>query len=293
MNFKIDLQSLKRKVALSAVLAAAVFSLAGCGKSVVANAGSEFEANLMFDILHSNGFRVERAEPTVEAETKNWAITVDEGWFGDGEAATAILVLRDYGLPRPPEPEIKSDSGSFGIASDRAEKERARRDLQLQIERQLYTLPDVIRASVIITQPTDDVLSLEKTPPSASIMLVLKEAQQKFTIEAVQTSVAAAVSAKLKPENVKVIISQQSLREIPLEKLDAQRRSNAIFAVGGGVVFLLALALGGVLYISKRRKTNGADEESERLNEGDETDEFDEYKRPLLGGENDEDEDDD
>jgi hypothetical protein len=39
---------------------------------------------------------------------------------------------------------------------------------------------------------------------------------------------------RLKPENVKVIISQQTLREIPHEKLAAQRRSNAIFAGGSG-----------------------------------------------------------
>jgi type III secretory pathway lipoprotein EscJ len=293
MNFKIDLQSVKRRAASGLLLAAAVFLFSGCGKQSVANASSEFEANLMFDILHSNGFRVLRAEPTVDAEVKTWAITVDEGLFGDGEAATAIQVLRDYGLPRPPEPEIK-ETDSFGMVSERGEKERQRRDLQMQIERQLYTLPDVIRASVIITQPTDDILTLEKTPPSASVSLVLKETQPKFTIEAVQTLVSASVSAKLKPENVKVIISQQTLREIPLEKLAAQRRSNAIFAGGGGLVLMLALSLGGVLYMSKRRRKTGEDDEAERLGGGDETvDEFGGYKRPLLDGGNDDDDDDD
>jgi len=284
MNFKIDLQSVKRNAALFFLLAA-VFSLAGCGTKTVATASSEFEANLMFDVLHSNGFRVERA-PSLDAAAKSWIITVDEGWFGDGEAATAIQVLRDYGLPRPPEPEIK-ENDSFGMVSERGEKERQRRDLQTQIERQLYTLPDVIRASVIITQPTDDILTLEKTPPSASVSLVLKEAQPKFTIEAVQTLVSSAVSAKLKPENVKVIISQQTLREIPLEKLAAQRRSNAIFAGGGSLVLLLALSLGGVLYMSKRRSKTGEedDDEAERLGDGGETvDEFGGYKRPLLDG---------
>lgn len=292
MIYKTDLK-IGRTIHLTKllVLAATVFLLSGCGETKVAVAGNEFEANQMFDILHSNGFRVERKAAATEAEQKSWDITVDEGWFGDGEAATAIQVLRDYGLPRPPEPEMKTDA-SFGIVSDREQKERARRDLQQQIERQLYTLPDVIRASVIITQPTDDVLSLEKTPPSASVSIVLKETQPKFTIEAVQTLVSASVSAKLKPENVKVIVSQQSLREIPLEKLAAKRRSNQVFAVGASAVALLGLALGGIIFMSKRRKTDASrnDDEIDELGDGDETiNELGRRERPLIGEGDDED----
>lgn len=254
----------------------------GCGEQPVASAASEFEANLMFDILHSSGFRVEKTPP--EGEIKVWNITVNEGWFGEGEAAAAIQVLRDYGLPRPPEPEIKS-SDSLGIVSDREEKERQRRELQIQLERQLYTLPDVIRASVIIAQPVDDVLSLEKTPPTASVSLVLKETQPKFTIEAVQNLVSGGVP-NLKVENVKVAVSQQSLREIPLEKLAAQRRSNAIFAVGTGVVILLAAVLGAVWTIAKRRKENFPDRVEELPEGGDESDEeLEPIERPQLSAE--------
>jgi type III secretory pathway lipoprotein EscJ len=79
---------------------------AACGEKNVAFADNEFEANQMFDILHSKGFQVDKKKP--EGDAKTWEIVVDEGWFGDGEAATAIQVLRDYGLPRPPEPELKS-----------------------------------------------------------------------------------------------------------------------------------------------------------------------------------------
>lgn len=250
MNF----QSFDRRRALLLLFCLVTVCLgAGCGEKPVAIATNEFEANQMFDILHSNGFRVEKTSPA--GDVKTWEIVIDEGWFGEGEAATAIQVLRDYGLPRPPEPEIKTND-SLGIVSEREEKERQRRNLQLQLERQLYTLPDVIRASVIIAQPVDDVLSLEKTPPTASVSLVVKEAQPKFTIQAVQDLISGGVP-NLKAENVRVAISQQSLREIPLEKLVAQRRRNAIFAVSTGVVIILALALGGVLYVSKRRREEG------------------------------------
>lgn len=87
----------------------------------MATAGSEFEANLMFDIIHSNGFWVEKppSEPVSSGEVKTWNVVIDEGWFGEDEAATAIQVLRDYGLPRPPEPEIKS-TDSFGLTSERS-----------------------------------------------------------------------------------------------------------------------------------------------------------------------------
>src|SRR2546423_1705852 len=100
MIFKANLQRSSKSWALSLVLLG-VLLCAGCGKQTVATAASEFEANQMFDILHSNNFHVEKRAP--EGEVKTWEIVVDEGWFGEGEGATAIQVLRDYGLPRAPE----------------------------------------------------------------------------------------------------------------------------------------------------------------------------------------------
>lgn len=257
----------------------AVFLSAACGEKTVASAGSEFEANQMFDILHSNGFQVGKA--AAEGELKGWNIVVDEGWFGDGDAATAILVLRDYGLPRPPEPEYKS-ADSLGIVSDREEKEKQKRLLQRDVERQLYTMSDVIRASVIIAEPTDDILSLEKTPPTASVSVVIKDNQPKFTLEDVQSQVAGGVP-HLKPENVKVTITQQALREIPLEELAARRRSNKIFAAGAGVITLLILSLGAVLLLARRRKLEAATETGELSSAGgDDADILEMPKRPLL-----------
>lgn len=277
------------------LLLVAVFMFSACGEETVATAPNEFEANLMFDVLHSNGLKVDIVAPVEGSDVKTWEITIDDGLFGEGGKAAAIQILRDHGLPRLPQPEIKS-SESFGIVSDREEKERQRRDLQIQIERQLYSLPDVISVTVIIAQPTDDIFDLEKTPTSASVSLVLKETQPKFTIEAVQTLVSGDVP-KLKAENVKVLISQQTLREIPLEKLALKRRSNQIFAVGAGVVTLLALALGAVLYMSKRRRQPADADENEvgKLTDGDDDDdEIETYERPLLSDKNrgDDDEDD-
>ncbi|MET0753704.1 MAG: hypothetical protein ABWZ66_10045, partial [Pyrinomonadaceae bacterium] len=136
---------------------------------------NEFEANQMFVILNSNGFHVGKTPP--EGDSKMWSVTIDEGFFGEGEAAAAIQLLHDYGLPRAPEPEPKDNGSSLGIVSDNEEKDKQKRELQRQIERQLYTLSGVIRSSVIIALPTDDVLSLEKTPPTASVSLVLKETE--------------------------------------------------------------------------------------------------------------------
>lgn len=230
--------------------------LTGCGKKVVATADNEFDANQMFDILYSNGFHVEKEKAAGEVQA--WNVVVDEGWFGSGESAVAIQVLRDYGLPRPPDAKPKDQSG-FGMPTEREEKERQTRELQIQVERQLYTLPDVIRASVIIAQPTNDILSLEKTPPTAAVTLVLKENEPKFTTETVQNLVSGAVP-NLKPANVQVAFSKQSLREIPTKELENQRRSNAIFTIGGVIIALLISVLGIVWYVTKRRNRDAANE---------------------------------
>jgi len=235
---------------LSVILFFVVFS-ASCGKKSVAMTDNEFEANQMFVILNSNGFNVVKIPP--EGESKMWNVTVDEGFFGGGEVAAAIQLLHDYGLPRAPEPEPKDSGSSLGIVSDNEEKEKQKRELQRQIERQLYTLSGVIRSSVIIALPSDDVLSLEKTPPTASVSLVLKETEPKLSVADVQNLVSGGVP-NLKPENVKVAITQQALSEVPFEKLAAQRRSNVIFTLGTGLIILLGAILGAVWIVAKRRR---------------------------------------
>lgn len=263
MTSKTSSQTSRRRFSLVVLLATVCLS-AACGEERVAVAGNEFEANRIYDILYSRGLNVKKV--VAEGEVKSWNIVVDEGWFGEDQAATAILLLNDYGLPRPPEPEIKS-SDALGIVSDREEREKQKRELQQQVERQLYTLPDVIRASVIIAQPVDDVLSLRKTPPTASVSLVFKEMQAKVTREGVQSQVSGGVP-NLKPENVNVTFTHQTPREIPLEELRAKSRSNKIFAVGAGIISLLILSLAAVFVISRKRRDQPP--QTGELTEGDE-----------------------
>lgn len=277
MSLKTYLHIFRRRASAFALLAA-VFLTAACGEKTVATVENEFEANQIFDILHSKNLAIEKVR--LEGEAKGWNLVIDEGWFGEDEAATAIQILRDYGLPRPPEPEIKS-TDPLGIVSEREEKEKQKRELQQQVERQLYTFSDVIRASVIIAMPVDDPLSLVKTPPTASVSLVLKETQAKFTPEAVQHQVSGGVP-NLKPENVKVTFTQQALREFPLEKLEAKRRTNKILALGGGVITLLALSLGGILLFAKRRREQTSAADTGELTEGEEAGVLEMPERQML-----------
>lgn len=280
---KAKLRNYRRCLWLSVILFS-VICLTGCGEKSVATSDSEFEANQMFVILNSNSFHAGKIPPA--GDSKLWSVTVDEGFFGEGEVAAAIQLLHEYGLPREPEPDLKTDGSSLGIVSDREEKEKQKRDLQRQIERQLYTLSGVIRASVVIALPTDDVLSLEKTPPTASVSLVVKEAESKFSIADVQNLVSGGVP-NLKAENVKVAITQQPLSQVPIEKLAAQRRSNVIFALGTGVIILLAAILAIVWLIAKRRsRAAGETEHSAGNDPGFESPEPEDI--PILEGKRDE-----
>ena len=239
-----------RRFGFSILLLAAISALTACGAKPVAETDNESEANLMFDILYSNRLHVEKIQKTGEKTV--WQIVIDEGWFGEGESAVATQVLNDHGLPRPAEP-LAPMTNAYGMESSEEIKKRQNREKEIQIENHLYTLPGVIRVKVIVAQPVNDILSVEKTPPTASISIVQTEPEPKFTIADVQNLVAGSVP-NLKPQMVNVAVSQQILREIPLERLAAQRRSNMIFALGSGLIALLIAALVAVRFALKRRK---------------------------------------
>lgn len=246
----------RRRFHLTIFLLAAVSLLTACGEKSVAETDSEAEANLMFDILYSSRLHVEKKLKTGDKPV--WEINIDEGWFGEGEAAYAIQTLNDHGLPRvktaaPPSNNV------YGVESPEEISKRQNREKETQIENHLYTLPGVIRVSVILAQPDNDPLDLTKTLPTATVSIVQTEPEAKFTISAVQNLVAGSVT-NLKPENINVGISQQILREIPLERLNAQRRSNMIFALGSGLIVLLAAALAAIWYVVKKRKRQAAAE---------------------------------
>lgn len=240
-----------RRYGSSFFLLAVISLLTACGEKSIAETDNESEANIMFDILYSSRLRVERKHKTGEKPV--WEITINEGLFGDGEAAVATQVLNDHGLPRPKD-SLPPPSNAYGMESQEEGKKRQNREKEIQIENQLYTtLPGVIRVKVIVAQPVNDILSIEKTLPTASVSIVQTETEAKFTPQIVQGLVAGSIP-NLKPENINVAVSQQILREIPLEKLAAQRRSNMIFALGSGLIVLLVAALAAVWYAVKRRK---------------------------------------
>ena len=269
-----------RRICPSIFLLSAACLLAACGEQTVATTEDEFEANHMFDILHSRELPVDRYPK--EGEKPGWNIVIDEGWFGDGEAAVATQVLNDYGLPRTKEllPETTSP---YGITSENEVKKRQNREKEIQIERHLYSLPGIIKVSVLIAQPNNDklsVLSGDKTLPTASVLIVQKEMPPKFADADVKSQVSGTVP-ELKPENIQVTTTYQPLREIPLEKLNAQRRSNKIYALGIGLILLLASALGAIWYMLKRRRRL-AESDLEQLTDGDDAPEISALNRLAL-----------
>lgn len=221
-----------------------------CGEKSVASTENEFEANTMFDILFSSGLNVEKVAK--QGEKPGWEIVIDEGWFGEGEAAAAMQVLNDHGLPRVREP-LPAAAGPYGVTSPEEVKKRQNREKEIQLEDHLYSLPGVTGVNVVIAQPANDILSLDKTPPTASVLVVQKEMPPKFTHADVQTYVSGSVP-NLKPENVRVTVTYQPLREVPLERLRNQQRTRTIVAVSIALILLLGAALLVIRFLLKRRR---------------------------------------
>ncbi len=278
MISNVNLRIACRRVLLFCLLTGVCLSF-GCGKKTVATVNNEFEANLMISVLNSNGFQVGKKNP--QGDVKTWEIFVDEGFFGENEDMMAIQLLLEYGLPRPPEPETKTN-GSFGITSGSEENERKTRELERKIERHLYILPGVIRVSAVVAEPKNDILTLDKDkiPATATVTIIVKENQSNLSVDDVKQQVAGAVP-NLKPEKVVVKLMPQSLGESPRDKLNEQRSKNKVFTIGIGVIALLLLALSAVLLIAKRRrKTVG--ESSENLVESEAEEDLEDAEPPLL-----------
>ena len=260
-----------RRFPATLFLMLAIVCLTACGEKSIAETDSEAEANLMFDILFSSQLPVERVKTTTGDKTV-WNIVIDEGWFGGKDAAFATQVLNDHGLPRPKE-MLPVNNNAYGMESAEDVKKRQNREKEIQIENSIYTLPGVIRAKVIIATPANEILSLEKTLPTASITIVQTEPEPKFNIATVQTIAAGAVP-NLKPENINVAVTQQIMREIPLEMLKNQRSSNMLLALGGGLIALLLVAL-GVIWFAVRRRQKSALTDAEQTADDAENAEFD------------------
>ena len=256
--------------------------LTACGEKQIASTDNEPEANRMLDVLQTNGLNAKKE--TLTGEKKGFEIVVDEGWFGDGEAIVATQVLNDYGLPRPKE-ILPESTNPYGMTSPEEAKKRQNREKEIQIANHLYALAGVTIVSVIVAQPENDVFALQKTPPTASVVITQKESPPKFTSEDVQKIVSTTVP-ELKPENITVAVTQQTPREIPLAQLDAQRRTNKIFAGGIALIVLLIGALGIVWIKSKNRKRLNESNNAE-LPPYDEPEQIADSAQPSLNAAND------
>lgn len=272
----------RHRYGLPVFFIALVCLLTACGEQSIASTDDEAEANRMLDILYSKSLNVKKKSQT--GEKPGWVIVVDEGWFGEGEGIVAMQMLNDYGLPRRRE-LLPEATNPYGMTSEGEVKKRQTREKEIQIANHLYALPGVTTVSVIIAQPENDMMSLEKTPPTASVLIVQKEPQPKFTHADVQKIVSGTVS-ELKAENITVSISEQAPREIPLAQLEAQRRSNKILAGGIGLITLLVAALAATWLLIKRRKRL-AETNLPALSEGDETEALNAANQPILRAAND------
>ena len=220
-----------------------------CGEKTVATVSNEVDAIEIIDVLRENGIEAEKIE-TAEGEAKRWSIVVKEGMFGSGTFQLAVQVLRDHGLPRPEETPNKESSLFPG--SEEARRAEEQRRLRADIERQLRALPGVTRVIVNLVVPGDQTLEIEKTEPSASVLIVHRDQQPAFNDRQVQNMVAKAVP-RLKPENVSVTMSQQPPRPVPYDELRARRNNNLLFAAAFALIIILACVL-LVLFLQSRRQ---------------------------------------
>jgi len=250
-NYLMKCQS--KRSALCCLLFILVSVTAACGDKSVATVSTENEAIEIIDVLRDQGFKVDKEEVTSENETKKWSVVVDEGWFGSGDAALAIQVLVDRGLPRPEDKGMEGAYEEQGMfPSESAQKAQRLKELKTEVERQLRMLPGIVRVSVNIVLPEDNTLSLTPYPASASVVIVHKDAQPGFTGEQVQNSVAGSVP-NLKAENVRVTLAQQQARPVQRRDVDVRRRNNMLFAGGIGLIIVLSFLL-VVLILQTRRQ---------------------------------------
>lgn len=237
----------KRRVSLCLLVAVLTLATA-CGEKAVTSVPTESDAIEILDVLGQNRLEAEKRE-VGEGEVKRWEIVVDEGMFGGGEAALAVQVLRDHGLPRPEEPT--GEDGGL-IPSERVEKLREQRRIRTDIERQLRALPGVTLALVTVVMPQDPSLELNPYPATASVVINHRDEKAAFTEEQVRNLVAKGVP-NLKPQEVSVTMSPQRLRPIPQKELNTRRRNNILLAVGVGLITVLAFLL-VVLLMQMRRQ---------------------------------------
>lgn len=226
-----------------------LLTASACGERAVTSVPTEPDAIEILDVLGQSGIEAEM-RAAGEGETRRWEIVVDEGLFGGGEAALAVQVMRDHGLPRPEE----SDAGDNGlIPSERAEKLREQRRIRGDIERQLRALPGVTLALVTVVLPQDPTLELNPYPATASVVINYQGQTPSFNEQQIQNLVAKGVP-NLKTQDVSVTMSPQNPRPVPRAELSARRRNSILLAIGLGLATLLCFFLALLLLRSRRQR---------------------------------------
>jgi len=240
-----------------------LLTASACGERAVTSVPTEPDAIEILDVLGQSGIEAEM-RAAGEGETRRWEIVVDEGLFGGGEAALAVQVMRDHGLPRPEE----SDAGDNGlIPSERAEKLREQRRIRGDIERQLRALPGVTLALVTVVLPQDPTLELNPYPATASVVINYQGQTPSFSEQQIQNLVAKGVP-NLKAQDVSVTMSPQNPRPVPRAELSARRRNSILLAIGLGLATLLCFFLALLLLRSRRQRAAEPQEDAE-LEDGD------------------------
>jgi type III secretion protein J len=252
------------------MLALTSFSTA-CRSRSVTTVSTEAEAIEIIDVLRENGFDADKEE-VGETETKRWSVLISVGWFSSGDAALAMQVLRDHGLPRPEDKGMEGAYEEQGMfPSESAQKAQRLKELKTEIERQLRMLPGVVRVSVNIVLPEDNTLNLNPYPASASVIIVHRDPKPAFTGEQIQNSVAGSVP-NLKAENVRVTMAQQQPRPVQRRDLEMRRRSTILAILAGFVTIVLTILLIMFWRQSRRKSAELAElrDASEREAEEDE-----------------------
>jgi len=244
-----------RRAAALCALAAACLLSAACGRTPIATVSTESEAIEIIDVLRESGFEDLEKHEVGEGEQRRWAVGLDEGLFGQDEAAHALQRLRDYGLPRQEEEPIPE--GGF-VTSEAVQKAQERRRIRADIERQLRALPGVTVALVTVVMPQDPTLELNPYPASASVVVVHKEQSAPFTEQQIQNLVARGVP-KLKPEDVSVTISQQQPRPIPRREMNARRLNNLLLFACAVVITGLGVLVAALLVQARRQRARLAE----------------------------------
>lgn len=243
--------SIKQNLFLVIISTLASLTLA-CGAKEVTTAKTEQEALQMMDVLHENGFEVSKVK-VGEAATTEYQIKVAQDLFGDDNVLMATRVLRDNGYPRPASVGGEGAYQNQGfVSAESAQAAQRLKERETEIERQLYTLPNVVSADVNIVLAEPDALNFKPTAASASVVVVHKEPKFALPTEQIQEMVSKSVP-NLQAANVSVALTAKESRPLPRTSAEVRRRNNLLLAAGVGFILVLG-AISLIFFLQTRRR---------------------------------------